>query len=80
MSHTNVTEALLQARHSGRPAADQPLASTLANADAAYAVQTAVWRHLAGAAHAVARQEGAELPVGQGHVVDAVANGHRLIF
>ena len=53
MSHTNVTEALLQARHSGRPAADQPLASTLANADAAYAVQTAVWRHLAGAAHAV---------------------------
>lgn len=49
-SVTDVTDALLQARHSGMAASAQSLGAALSDADAAYAVQAALWRALAGQA------------------------------
>ena len=48
MTHSTVTEALLQARQQGVPADALPLTEALTDAAMACAVQDAVWRQLAG--------------------------------
>lgn len=53
MSHTAALDALLQARHSGVAADEQPLATALTDAEGAYAVQRAAWQRLVGAAQTV---------------------------